>query len=368
MIKKIGIFLFVLILLYLLNNKYDLYRKGIVHETLIEKLIEKYENNENNENDENVLKSGVCKVGDVFGVYDGSECVLFKDCSTNQDCSSNDNYACCYNKCLLTDEFGSCPKSDKGERCYLSNGDSDCLNSENNFKMKCCGNPDYNLPPGIGKCISSFVNENNEKKCLPNKVNRARLGEKCYDDIECVDGGIKNNYKNIDGTDESGVVRCCKGSCTNILNSSDNPENKCPPSVVGETCKSTKDCLGYDTNDKIMCCNDLGGDLDSRQLGVCIKSCVKNNVGNCPKGIDPNTCQKRIGEECSSNPLQENDDICINGGTATKCCRGICTETVNKYESNNINNTIKNLTQNLIGSELTNAVNNFLNDNYGNSV
>ena len=57
------------------------------------------------------------------------------------------------------------------------------------------------------------------KKCLPNKVNRARLGEKCYD-IECVDGGIKNNYKNIDGTDESGVVRCCKGSYTNILNSS----------------------------------------------------------------------------------------------------------------------------------------------------
>ena len=43
-------------------------------------------------------------------------------------------------------------KSDKGERYYLSNGDSDCLNSENDFKMKCCGNPDYNLPPGIGKC------------------------------------------------------------------------------------------------------------------------------------------------------------------------------------------------------------------------
>ena len=49
----------------------------------------------------------MCKVGDVFGVYDGSECV-FKGGNTNQDCSSNDNYACCYNKCLLTDEFGSC--------------------------------------------------------------------------------------------------------------------------------------------------------------------------------------------------------------------------------------------------------------------
>lgn len=323
-LSKYVIFLILLIIIFILLKEY--------------KVIKIYES----------YKSGTCKVeNNGYGEYSNEykKCMYNLDCSSNIDCDNSD-YACCFGKCRLKDNNGRCPKSGLSERCDLNNGDIDCLNHNNNLRTMCCKNPNSSLE--WGRCVKSYIDMNDKKHCNRIDKFKKRIGGKCYVDNDCIDGGVKNNY--------GGTVKCCQGICEN------RKDGKCRPSEIGEKCRDKTDCKGFDdTQELTVCCNDMGSDIASEQMGICTKSCVSKNIGYCPATIDPDKCQARIGESCGSNILNQKDDNCIYGGVTTKCCHGKCTEMVDNNVLDSINNGISDVTKSYVGDNLGNEVKNILN-------
>ena len=150
----------------------------------------------------------------------------------------------------------------------------------------------YSAGPCIVKKNSFGIYSNEEKECILNK--------ECSKDGDC----------------ELDDYMCCYSMCRLKT-----PDGICPMSDIDERCDKNEDCIGYDNNDKNICCSKPG-----LKYSRCSKSYVdKDNNPKCTKN-DIN--RNRLGETC----LVDSD--CVDGGIKynytkngyIKCCKGKCTD------------------------------------------